>query len=406
MQYPRALEIWLGGRRSRHKARLVLGARQTGKSTLFGRIRGANDVLIDLQERQERMRLARDPAALTRALLPPRRGGCHVLIDEVQRVPELLDEIQLLLDRYPRAFTFTLTGSSARRLRRGPANLLAGRVHRFMLSPVCLWEESRPDPGLVLPRPAGLAKGAFPRRSLEDKLVLGSLPAVYVEKRDAYRRTLEGYAGAYIEEEVLREMAARNLGDYGRFLELAALESGKPVNLTKISQESGIALSTIRGFYAVLEDTLLGFVIRPFSRGSRARLLKTPRFFVFDVGVRNAVARQPLEVSLLSSHGGELLEHWVACELQARVCYLGPTYRLSFWRTIDGAEVDLIVETPREVIPIEVKYTRNPRGADARGVEHFLDRHGDLARRGFVVCRVDRAEQLTRRVSAIPWQDL
>ena len=127
---------------SRGKARLVRGARQTGKSTLFHMLRGPGDVLVDLQERSERLRLARDPEALTRSLLPARRHR-HVLIDEVQRVPELLDEIQLLLDRYPRRFTFTLTGSAARRLRRRDVNLLPGRVHRYALGPVCSWEVER-----------------------------------------------------------------------------------------------------------------------------------------------------------------------------------------------------------------------------------------------------------------------
>src|SRR5262245_45168916 len=129
MQFARYLETDLRAA-SRGKARLILGARQTGKSTLFQRIIDPHAVLIDLQDRSERMRYARDPQALTRSLVPSARKGRHVFIDEVQRVPELLDEIQLVLDRYPRKFTFTLTGSSARRLRRGSVNLLPGRVHR------------------------------------------------------------------------------------------------------------------------------------------------------------------------------------------------------------------------------------------------------------------------------------
>ncbi|MBI4859944.1 MAG: AAA family ATPase [Candidatus Riflebacteria bacterium] len=151
---------------SRGKARLVLGARQTGKSTLFRRIAGPGDVLVDLQERSERMRLLRDPALLSRRLLPPGREHTHVLIDEVQRVPELLDEVQLILDRHPGRFTFSLTGSSARRLRRGGTNLLPGRVHRHVLTPVCLWEEGGRSLGSVLARPSSLAGTPFPARSI------------------------------------------------------------------------------------------------------------------------------------------------------------------------------------------------------------------------------------------------
>ena len=405
MQYGRFLQMSLGRGVSRGKARLIFGARQTGKSTLFRMIEQRGDLVIDLQERSERLSFARDPSALTRALLPPGRGVRHVLIDEVQRVPELLDEIQLLLDRHPTRFLFTLTGSSARRLRRGKVNLLPGRTHRFWLSPVCRWEVSGRGRFAVAPRPGRAPRAAFPQRALEDVLVLGSLPAAYVEG-GGFAQTLDGYAEAYIEEEVLREMAARNLGSYGRFLELAAVESGKPVNLTKISQESGIALSTLRGFYSVLEDTLLGFTVAPFSRSRRGRLLKTPRFYFFDVGVRNAVARLPLEKGILATQAGELFEHWVACELASRIGYLGRGWRLSSWRTVDGAEIDFVLETPREVIPIEVKYTANPRPTDARILEQFIEHHEPLCRRGFVVCRAVRPQQLTRHVRALPWEEL
>jgi predicted AAA+ superfamily ATPase len=201
-------------------------------------------------------------------------------------------------------------------------------------------------------------------------------------------------------------MAARNLGDYGRFLELAAAESGKPISLTRISRESGLALSTIRGFYSVLEDTLMGFRLAPFEGSERSRVLKTPRFFFFDVGVRNAVCRLPLESGILAVQAGPLFEHWIACELMARIGYLGRGYRLSFWRTVEGAEADLVLETPREVIPIEAKWTAHPRPGDARGLESFLDQHPGRARRGMVVCRAPRAERLTERVTAIPWLEM
>lgn len=403
MQYARYLLHALSGKASRGKARLVLGARQTGKSTLFGMLRREGDLFIDLQERSERMRFAREPEALGRTLLAG-RGRRPVLVDEVQRVPELLDEIQLLLDRHPGRFTFTLTGSSARRLRRRDANLLPGRVHRHLLFPVCRWEEEGPVECAVLP-PGVAHRGEFPRRELEDRLVLGSLPAAYVEGA-GYRKTLESYAEAYIEEEILREASARNLGAYGRFLELAAVESGKPINLTRISQESGIAISTVRGFYEVLEDTLIGFRVPPFSRSGSARVLKTPRFFLLDTGVRNAVARLPVERGILAVEAGSLFEHWVACELAARIGYLGRGRRLSYWRTVDGAEVDFVLEGPREAIPIEAKYTANPHPRDAAAIERFIDRYPGLARRGLVVCRCRRPERLTRRVLAIPWDRL
>lgn len=405
-RYERYLAARLSGSTSRGKARLVLGARQTGKSTLFEMLRRKGDLCLDLQERSERQRLAQDPEALSRQVLGDARVR-HVFIDEVQRVPELLDEIQLILDRKGRHVTFTLTGSSARRLRRGRHNLLPGRIHRFALAPACAWEVAGAEAFRVLPptRRPPRSRPWFPPRSLEDVLVLGNLPGAFVEGR-GFATTLASYAEAYIEEEVLREMAARNLGQYGRFLELAAVESGKPINLTKIGQESGLALSTLRGFYGVLEDTLLGFSLPPYGRSGRARILKTPKFFFFDVGVRNGVARLPIERAMLATEAGTLFEHWVACELTARIGYLGPGHRLSYWRTVDGAEVDFVLETPRETIPIEVKFTARPRPSDASGIERFMGRYPGRARRGFVVCRATRAEQLSRHVLAIPWTEL
>jgi len=405
MQFNRILQSILSSSASYGKARLILGARQTGKSTLFRLIHPAAALLIDLQDRTERSRFARDPALLTRTLLAAGPRTKHVFIDEIQRVPDLLDEIQLLLDRKRGGVTFTLTGSSARRLRHSSVNLLPGRTHRHLLSPVCRWEQAGGNRGKILPWHGLALRKPFPSRSLEKMLVFGSLPAAFTEG-DAFCKTLESYAEIYIEEEVLREMAARNLGTYGRFLELAAIESGKPINLTKISQESGIALSTIRGFYRVLEDTLLGFTVSPFSGSGKARVLRTPKFYFFDVGVRNAVARLPLDPRILATEGGHLFEHWIACELTARLGYLERSFRLSFWRTVDGAEVDFVLENPHEAIPIEAKFTRNPRPEDARGIELFLDRYPQKTRRGFVVCRCARPEQLTDRVLAIPWEEL
>jgi predicted AAA+ superfamily ATPase len=381
----------------------VLGARQTGKSTLFTMLKNSRSVLIDLQERSERTRFSREPDLLSRRLLALGKRRAHVLIDEIQRVPELLDEIQLVSDRRADQFTFTLTGGSARKLRRGSANTLPGRAHLFHLGPVTLWGQTPAEEHWVLPAPVCIEK-PFPKRGLESLLVFGSLPANWTEKT-SFGRTLESYAGLYLEEEIEREALVRGIGRFGNFLQLAALESGKTVNLAKISQESGIAVSTIQGFYPILEDTLAGFRLFPYSRSRRIRILKTPKFYLLDVGVRNALARVALDKRLVASEGGFLLEHWVACELAARIAYLGRAYRLSYWRSLGGAEVDFVLETPRETIPIEVKYTANPRPRDAAAIEHFITLYPHV-KRGVVICRVKEAEKLTQHVTAVPWDQL
>jgi len=404
MYFSRHLLGRLQAAESQGRARLVLGARQTGKSTLFALLKDPDCILIDLQERSERLRFSQDPSLLTRSLLPLGRRRRHVLIDEIQRVPDLLEEVQLILDRHPGRFTFTLTGSSSRRLRRGSANLLPGRARLYPLHPVILPEQElggRPS-GLVLPFPA-VAGPLFSGRDLSELLVYGSLPGLWGRMG---REDLEAYAALYIEEEVQREAIVRKLGPFGRFLALAAAESGRTVNLTKIAQESGLGLSTIRGFYSVLEDTLVGFTLQPFSLSARVRLLKTPKFYFFDLGVRNALAGLPLDKRILAAEAGPLFEHWVACELFWRTSYLGRGYSLHFWRTVGGAEVDFVLKTPSEVLPIEVKYTANPRPEDASPLEHFIRLHPRSCRRGFVVCRTSRIERLSKRVQAVPWAQI
>jgi predicted AAA+ superfamily ATPase len=178
------------------------------------------------------------------------------------------------------------------------------------------------------------------------------------------------------------------------------------VNLAKLSQESGIAASTLKTYYQVLVDTFVGHWVEGYTRRARKRLLTTPRFYFFDLGVRNAAADLPLSGRLTSDEGGPLLEHWVAQELIARASYLGRRHRVSFWRTSTGLEVDFVWEGPREDLPIEVKWTERPRPEDARHLEKFLDEYPGRARRGLVVCRCPEPQQLTKRVRAIGWERL
>jgi hypothetical protein len=178
------------------------------------------------------------------------------------------------------------------------------------------------------------------------------------------------------------------------------------MNLAGLSQESGVPVATIRTFYQVLVDTFVGTWIGPYGRSGRKEILSTPRFLFFDLGVRNAAAGVPLSRELLKTAAGSLFEQWVLLELVARGAYLGRGHRVSFWRTRHGAEVDAVVETPRRDIPIEVKWTENPRPTDARHLELFLDAYPQRAKQGFVVCRVARARKLTDRVTALPWREL
>jgi predicted AAA+ superfamily ATPase len=217
---------------------------------------------------------------------------------------------------------------------------------------------------------------------------------------------LEAYVDLYLEEEIRREALVRSLGPFQQFLELAAIESGRIINLSNLSRESGVPVATLRTYYQVLEDTFVGYRIPAFGATGRKRVLTTPRFLFYDNGVRNAAARYRFSSDLLRTQTGQLFENWVGQELLHRCLYAGRAYRLSFWRTVHGAEVDYVLETPDEVIPIEVKATESPVLTDASHLRLFLDTYPERCRRGFVVCRCRAPRRLSDRVEAIPWSCL
>ncbi len=384
---------------SKPKVQLVLGARQTGKSTLLEHCiaEGSDTLLLNLQDRRLRRRYEEDSGLLVREL-EAAPGIETVFIDEIQKVPGILDDVQFLYDRAPRKRRFFLTGSSARKLKRKSANLLPGRVRTRLVSPV-LQAESREAELLPLPMSGG---SRFPRRSIENYLVFGSLPGVHHEDAGEWRETLADYVDLYVENEIRQENLVGDMGAFVRFLRLAALESGQCVNFTKLAGAVGVAVNTLRNFYQVLEDTYVGIRIKPFGR-SRKRTLQSPRFLMFDLGVRHVLAELPLNDTLLKLDAGHIFEQWVLTELYYRAACLGPEYALSTWQTATGAEVDAIIETPEMVIPVEIKWTDRPSPRDARHIETFLDQHSDMADRGYVVCRCPAKQKLTGRVTALPW---
>jgi predicted AAA+ superfamily ATPase len=401
----RLLERPLKASTSLGKVRLLLGARQTGKSSLLRALLPEDAVLVNLQDSRERIRYERFGGLLANELEARREKRLVVCVDEIQKVPALLDDVQYLHDRYGKRFEFFLTGSSARRLRIGAANLLPGRTHLYRLFPLVGPERKSQSRSTLFPSLV-LDRGSFPASTIEERLVWGNLPGVVLEPTSKRNATLAAYAELYLEEEIRREALVRDVGAFARFLALAALESGGVMNLSGLSQESGVPLASLRNFYQVLVDTFIGYWVPAYGRAGRKRILSTPRFVFFDTGVRNAAAELPMARALLKTQAGSLFEQWVITELHHRALYLGKSTRVSFWRTTGGAEVDVILETRREDIPIEVKWTENPRPVDARHVELFLDTYPKRAQRGFVVCRAPRAIRLTDRVTALPWQEL
>ncbi len=387
---------------SRPKVILLFGARQTGKSTLLAHCveRSPRTLVLDLQDPRLRRRHEEDGGLLVREL-EASPGIETVLIDEVQKVPALLDAVQFLHDRDPRGRRFILTGSSSRRLKGRSANLMPGRVHSLILSPV-IQAEQRTCAIMPIEMPGAGAR--FPVRKLEDHLLYGDLPGLYHEDRGSWIETLAAYVDLYIEIEIRKENLVQDTGAFLRFLKLAAMESGHRVNYTKLASAVGVAANTLRNFFQVLEDTYVGFRIPHFSR-SRKRVITAPRFLIFDVGVRHVLADLPIGPAILKMDAGHVFEQWVLAELYNRCRYSGSDHRLSTWTTATGAEVDAVVETPDGVVPVEIKWTDSPTPRDARHVETFLDLHAKEAKAGYVVCRCPHRQSLTGRVTALPWDE-
>jgi len=368
---------------SGRKSALVLGPRQVGKSVLLGSLKP--DLTLNLASpatfRDYVMRPERLESEL-RAAAPAIRT---VFIDEIQRVPALFDVLQVFLDEMPGRFRFLLSGSSARKLRRGKANLLPGRLHVHYLHPL-------------------LASELGPAFDLVRVLAHGSLPGIYSESDQNDREaTLRGYVDTYLREEIQAEALVRDIGGYSRLLEVAAASSGRVLNLNALCGDAGVSYETARRYVEILEDTLIAFRIPSWSGSDRAGLLQHPKFYLFDLGVRNALLRRPLDRPL-DDERGLLLEHLVAHELVRRTGTLWPALRVRHYRSRGGAEVDFVLDVGRETWAVEVKASQDVRPAAFRGFESLAERTR-LKRR--IVLFLGERRQVASGIEVIPiWEFL
>jgi predicted AAA+ superfamily ATPase len=361
---------------------LLLGPRQAGKSTLLRSL--SPDWILDLASLTTFHEYAAQPERFERELAAAPESRRTIMIDEVQRVPALLDAVQALLDAHPRRFRFLLSGSSARKLRRGQANLLPGRVLLHHLHPL-------------------LAKELGGDFRLDRALAHGTLPGIYAENDRVLReQILRSYVDAYLREEVQAEALVRDIGGYARLLDLAAASSGRILNLHSLSKEASISYETARRYLEVLEDTLVLFRVPAWAGSDRASLVAHPKLLFFDIGVRNAILRRPLDRPLADERG-LLLEHLVGLELVRRTTDLWPEARLFHFRTRNGAEVDFVMEVGREIWAIEVKSSPRVEERDLRGFESLADRTRRLERR--VVVFLGSARQRLGKAEAVPIQE-
>lgn len=377
--YERSLTRALSATR---KSILLLGPRQVGKSTLLASMRP--DITINLASPATFREYVTQPERLERELAAAPARTRVVFIDEVQKVPPLLDAVQVLLDSHPRRFRFLFSGSSARKLRRGQANLLPGRVHLHYLHPL-------------------IAAELGDEFDLERALAHGTLPGIYATTETRERESnLRAYVDAYLREEIQAEALVRDLGGYARLLDLVAASSGKILNLNSLCQDAGIGYETARRYLEVLEDTLLAFRVPGWSGSDRASFVAHPKLYLFDIGVRNALLRRPLD-RVLPDERGHLLEHLVALELHRRMGTLWPELSLFHYRTKHGAEVDLVAQVGRDLWGIEVKASTRVDPSDLSGLSSLAERTRRLKRR--IVVYLGRRRQRLGNAEVLPLQE-
>jgi predicted AAA+ superfamily ATPase len=361
---------------------LLLGPRQVGKSTLLQAL--APDLSLNLASPTTFREYVSRPERLEQELKAARPEVRTILLDEVQRVPALLDVVQVLLDEAPRRFRFLLSGSSARKLRSGRANLLPGRIHVHGLHPL-------------------LAAELGDDFDLERALAHGTLPGTWTEDSQEERALgLRSYVDSYLREEIQAEALVRNVGAYARLLEHVAASSGRVLNLAALCSDAGVVYETARRYLDVLEDTLVAFRVPAWRGSDRASLIGHPKVFLFDLGVRNALLRRPLDRPL-DDDRGVLLEHLIAYELQRRAGGLWPEARLHHFRTRHGAEVDFLLEVGRETWAIEVKSARDVTPRLLTGLRAVGD-HVPRIKRRILVFQGRRPLKLDD-IEALPVQD-
>lgn len=377
--YERSLGHHLG---RTDRSALVLGPRQVGKSTLLASLRP--DLTLNFASPRVFRDYVGHPERLERELeaIPDRTRT--VFLDEVQRIPELLDAVQVAVDREPARFRFLLSGSSARQLRRGQANLLPGRVQVHRLHPLT-------------------ARELGADFDLDRVLAHGTLPGIYREPDPETRAAdLRSYTDSYLREEVQAEALVRNVGGFSRLLDLVAAASGRILNVHTLSRDAGLGYETARRYLEVLEDTLIAFRVPAWSGSDRAHLIRHGKLFLFDLGVRNALLRRPLDRPL-DDERGLLVEHLVALELHQRLGSGWPDASLYHYRTRHGVEVDFVLSFGRETWGIEVKSSRRVHTSMLRGLKGLAYRSPEVTRK--ILVFLGPRPQVVDGVEVLPLED-
>ncbi|MFQ5744401.1 MAG: ATP-binding protein [Acidobacteriota bacterium] len=371
MRIKRALNIELPDGQSA----FLWGPRKTGKSTYL-RSRFPGSVVFDFLHTDLFIAMSKRPALLRERLLANDDAALRqpIILDEVQKVPAVLDEVHWLIEN--KGLSFILCGSSARKLKRGRANLLGGRAWRYEMFPLVSCELGEVDLLRALNR--------------------GMIPSHYL--RDDYGKSLEAYVLDYLKEEVFAEGLTRNVPAFSRFFEAIGYSHGELTNYSNIARDCGVDSKTVKAYYQILVDTLLGVFVTPFKkRQGRQVISKAAKFYLFDVGVAGTLVKRKIAEPRGEAFG-RALEHFMLMELAAHSSMSEQGYEINFWRTKSGLEVDFVLGGGQ--VAIEVKGTSGVDSADLRGLRAFCEEFSP--KRAIVVC-LEKAERVIGPIRIMPW---
>lgn len=346
------------------------GARQVGKTTLLESVY-PEARYYDLLNAREFERFLRNPTLLTEELsyMEP---GTLVIIDEIQKIPQLLDEVHALIQK--KGLRFILSGSSARKLRRQGVNLLGGRALKKIMHP--------------------LVSSEIPNFDLIKAVNNGMIPRHYTVSNPLER--FKAYIGVYLNEEIKEEALSRNLRSFSRFLEIAAKSNGEMVVYKNIAQDSGIDHRTVKEYFEILQDTLIGHLIPGFTASKKRRGIIAPKFYYFDVGIANYL----LNIKGLipgTEAFGHSFEHFIIQEIIAYLEYSSSPETLSYWRTSSGYEVDAIIGDGR--IAIEIKSTEEVKSRHTKGLKAFQEDFPDAR---LIVVSLDKYKRVANGIEIFP----
>ena len=357
------------------KSFFLLGPRATGKSFLIRTELNHKAISLNLLRTELYLRLTTSPWELESIIDAElaKKPVEFIVIDEIQKIPMLLDEVHRLIEE--RKLCFLLTGSSARKLKKGHANLLAGRAWTANLYPLSIAE--------------------IPHFNLERYLRFGGLPTVYASKTP--QEELNAYTQTYLYEEIQSEGLVRKLPQFSRFLVTAALANGQILNFANIANDTGVPAATVREYYSILEDTLLGFMLPPWTKSKKRKALSTAKFYLVDTGVCHTLA-QTKTIDRNSDLYGRSFEHWVALELRAYLSYRRFDQSLCYWRTTHQQEIDFVIG---DEIAIEVKTTKRMTPHDLKNIKLLQEEH--IIKKFFLISQ-DPIESKQDNIHCMHWK--